>query len=73
MLQTTACRTRRPKKTLTSEAQFTNQKDLLHEEKIAQSWTQDLEIPFQESTQFLALQPSQNEITINRKTGQYAI
>jgi hypothetical protein len=34
---------------------------LLHEEKIAQSWTQEKEIPFQESTQFLALQASQKK------------
>ena len=72
MLQTTASRTRRQKKHLHLKHNSLI-KDLLHEEKIAQSWTQDLEIPFQESTQFLALHPSQNEITINRKTGQYAI
>ena len=57
-------------KTLTSEAQITNQKDLTPGQKIAQSWTQEKEIPFQESTQFLALQASHNKININQKTSQ---
>ena len=48
-------------------------KDLSHEEKIAQSWTQDNNISFQEGAQFLALQASQNKFTINSKNSQSII
>ena len=52
MLQTTASRTRRQKNTLTSEAQFTNQKDLTPGQKIAQTSTQKAVFPSPVSTQF---------------------
>ena len=45
-------------------------KDLSHEEKIAQTSTQGMNTPSPESTQFLALQASQNKININQKTNQ---
>ena len=52
-----------PMKDLMNEVQIGREldikKDLSHEEKIAQSWTQDNNISFQEGAQFLALQASQ--------------
>ena len=43
-----------------------NKKDLSHEEKIEDSRTQDKNISFQENSQFLALQASQNRFTLKK-------
>ena len=57
-----------PMKDLMNEVQLQaeNKKDLSHEEKIEDSRTQDKNISFQENSQFLALQASQNRFTLKK-------
>ena len=64
-----------PMKDLMSEVllQAENKKDLSHEEKIEDSRTQDKNISFQENSQFLALQASQNKFTLNSSNRQDVI
>lgn len=64
-----------PMKDLMSEVQLQaeNKKDLSHEEKIEDSRTQDKNISFQENSQFLALQASQNRFTLNSSNSQAII
>ena len=64
-------RTKRVKKEVQLQAE--NKKDLSHEEKIEDSRTQDKNISFQENSQFLALQASQNRFTLNSSNSQYVI
>ena len=64
-------RTKRVKKVV--QLQVENKKDLSHEEKIEDSRTQDKNISFQENSQFLALQASQNKFTLNSSNRQAII
>ena len=64
-------RTKRVKKEVQLQAE--NKKDLSHEEKIEDSRTQDKNISFQENSQFLALQASQNRFTLNSSNSQSII